>query len=66
VRKVALPTNTITTVAGNSMRCAQPPACGDGGDPTSAALNVPGAVAIDSAGNVYIADTQDHEIRRAG
>jgi DNA-binding beta-propeller fold protein YncE len=66
VRKLALHTNTITRVAGDGIRCVQPPACGDGGDPTSATISFPGAVAFDSAGNLYIGDTQDQEIRRVG
>jgi hypothetical protein len=36
---------------------------GDGGPATSARLNNPGAVTVDSRGNVYIADTGNHAIR---
>jgi len=60
-----IPANTIVTLAG------QPPAacadtstgCGDNGTATSASLNFPTGVAVDSAGNVYIADSQDSVIR---
>jgi sugar lactone lactonase YvrE len=47
---------TITTVAGGQS--------GDGRPGTSVVLGVPDGVALDSARNVYIADTEDHRIRR--
>ena len=34
--------------------------------PTESALNTPSAVAIDSKGNLYIADTGNHLVRRIG
>jgi sugar lactone lactonase YvrE len=37
---------------------------GDGGPATSARLNRPSAVAVDAAGNLFIADTGNHAIRR--
>lgn len=36
---------------------------GDGGDPLAGSLNYPFGVLVDSAGNVYIADTFNHRIR---
>ena len=36
---------------------------GDGGLATSAELNYPSGVAVDSNGNIYIADTRNHLIR---
>ncbi|HTX01417.1 MAG TPA: hypothetical protein VMD59_21715 [Acidimicrobiales bacterium] len=36
---------------------------GDGGPASSATLYSPGGVAVDSAGNVYIADTEDNTVR---
>lgn len=49
--------NDITTVAGR-------PDSGDGGAATSALVHLPQDVATDAAGNVYIADTYNHRIRR--
>lgn len=63
IRKVDTSGN-IHTVAGNTHLCQSPTqSCGDGGKATAAQLNYPDAVATDSAGNVYIADTGDNKIR---
>src|SRR5437899_9388589 len=37
---------------------------GDGGPAVAATLNFPSAVAVDSNGNLYIADTFNHRVRR--
>jgi sugar lactone lactonase YvrE len=37
---------------------------GDGGAATGALLDSPAGVAVDSAGNIYIADTRNHRIRK--
>jgi uncharacterized protein (TIGR03437 family) len=58
IRKVA--NGTITTVAGNGLEGFS----GDGGSATSASLNNPYGMAVDSAGNLYIADRNDYRIRR--
>lgn len=50
----------ITTVVGNG----QPGFGGDGGPATQAKLNLPSAIAFDAAGNMYIADTGNHRVRR--
>src|SRR5688572_25245461 len=49
-----------TTVAGNSAFGFS----GDGGLATAATLASPSGVAVDGAGNVYIADQSNHRIRR--
>jgi sugar lactone lactonase YvrE len=53
------PTGTLTVVAGNSSAGFS----GDGGPATSASLNSPSGVALDAAGNLYIADYNNHRIR---
>jgi RHS repeat-associated protein len=60
VRKITKSTGIITTVAGNGTAGYT----GDGGAATSAELFDPIAVAIDPAGNLYIADCQKNVIRR--
>jgi uncharacterized protein (TIGR03437 family) len=68
VRKIAAATGIITTVAGNlatSVPGGFPVGySGDGGPATSAQLNSPAAVAVDSSGNLYIADTYNFAIRK--
>jgi sugar lactone lactonase YvrE len=63
IRKIS-PRGVITRIAGTGSACTTAPACGDGGPATRASLSAPGGVAVDAAGNVYIADTGDNEIRR--
>jgi YD repeat-containing protein len=58
VRKVN-PDGTITTVAGGGSG-----ALGDGGPATAATLGLIDAVAVDAQGNVFIADTMNHRIRK--
>ncbi|MFF8925777.1 RICIN domain-containing protein [Streptomyces longwoodensis] len=50
----------ITTVAGNGT----PGSRGDNGPAASAQLNHPRGVAVDSVGNLYIADDENHRVRR--
>jgi sugar lactone lactonase YvrE len=59
IRKVDL-SGTITTVAGNGTNAFS----GDGGPATSASLNFPEGVAVDSSGNIFIADTSNNRIRK--
>jgi sugar lactone lactonase YvrE len=50
----------ITTIAGNG-RSAY---AGDGGPATEASLQLPQSIAVDSQGNLFIADTFNHVVRR--
>lgn len=59
IRKIS-PSGIITTIAGNGAFAYS----GDDGPATSASLKSPYAVAVDTAGNVYIADTFNHRIRK--
>ncbi len=58
VRKVSA-AGVITTVAGDGTYGYS----GDGGAATGAELGYPSGVAVDSAGNLYIADTNNNRIR---
>ena len=60
VRKVS-PDGIITTVAGNGTCVAF---SGDGGPATSARLCAPTGVAVDGAGNLFIADVGNHRVRK--
>ncbi|HYL37268.1 MAG TPA: NHL repeat-containing protein [Bryobacteraceae bacterium] len=51
---------TINTVAGNGT----PGFSGDGGAANQAQLSLPGGVAIDPSGNIYIADAGNHCVRK--
>jgi sugar lactone lactonase YvrE len=53
-------TNGLTIIAGNGKQGFS----GDGGPATQAELNLPWGVAVDAAGNVYIADAGNNGIRR--
>ncbi len=59
VRRVSAATKTISTVAGNGVAGYG----GDGGAATSARMREVRDVAVDGAGNLYIADEQNHRIR---
>jgi sugar lactone lactonase YvrE len=58
IRKVA--NGTITTFAGNGTAGY----LGDNGQATQAEINLPNGVAVDAAGNLYIADTSNYRVRK--
>jgi uncharacterized protein (TIGR03437 family) len=60
VYKVTL-TGKVSAFAGGA---ASSPFLGDGGPATNAVLSSPSGVAVDSFGNVYIADSGDNRIRK--
>ncbi|HEU5341733.1 Ig-like domain repeat protein [Edaphobacter sp.] len=60
IRKIAATTGIITTVAGAGVAGYS----GDGGPAVSARLDLPTAIALDTAGNLYVADTANHRIRK--
>ncbi len=60
VRRVDLATRTITTVAGSGQRGFS----GDQGVAAKAQLDRPMGLAADAQGNLFIADTYNHRIRR--
>ena len=59
VRMVDPATGVITSVAGNGIAGYS----GDNGPATLAQLNYPIALAVDGAGNLYIADKNNHRVR---
>ena len=60
IRKVTVTSGKISTVAGNGTAGYS----GDGGAATSAELKAPYAVALDTSGNIYIADEGNNRIRK--
>jgi hypothetical protein len=61
IRKVNGSTGVITTIAGTAGLAGS---AGDGGPATSAKLSSPLGVCADDSGNVYIADQNNHRVRR--
>lgn len=61
IRKIDLQTNVITTIAGRGPKHGG--GGGDGGPATAAQLARPHGIGVDSAGKVYIGDTNNHRVR---
>src|SRR5262249_6815790 len=59
-RRIDASTGIITNVAGSGLIGSG----GDGGPASQADLNLPTGVAVDGAGNLYIADTGNQRIRK--
>ena len=60
IRRLDLRTRQTSTVAGNGQRAYW----GDGGRATDAALNMPHEIQFDAAGHLYIAERDNHVIRK--
>ena len=60
IRRLDLQSGRITTVAGTGVQGF----AGDGRSALSASLNSPAGLAFDASGNLYIADTGNHRVRR--
>ena len=60
IRRVDAISHVISTVAGNG----NPGSSGDGGKSTAAELDNPSGLALDGAGNLYIADSGNNVVRR--
>lgn len=60
IRRFDPATRTVTVVAGNGERGYR----GDGGPAVDAALNMPHEIQFDKAGNLYIAERDNHVVRK--
>jgi len=60
LRQVDLISGVITTIAGTGVASLS----GDEGPAASAELNAPAAVAVDAAGNIYLADYRTNRVRQ--
>jgi sugar lactone lactonase YvrE len=60
IRRIDAATGIITTTAGTGA----PGFSGDTTASTTATLNLPHGITVDAVGNLYVADTQNHRIRR--
>ncbi len=64
IRKVS-PAGIISTVAGEHLGPDYAGGfSGDGGPATNAELNFPGAIAVDSSGDLFIGDSHNHRVRQ--
>ena len=60
IRRLDLETRRTSVVAGNGQKAYG----GDGGPATAAALNMPHEIQFDAAGNIYIAERDNHVVRK--
>lgn len=60
IRRLDLSIRATTTIAGNGVRAY----AGDGGPATDGSLNMPHEIQFDAAGHLYIAERDNHVIRR--
>jgi sugar lactone lactonase YvrE len=60
IRKIDAASKRITTIAGNGTQGYS----GDAGPATAASIDSPTGIAVDALGNLYIADTHNHRIRK--
>jgi sugar lactone lactonase YvrE len=60
IRRFDLKARELTTIAGNGERGYK----GDGGPALSASLNMPHELRFDRAGNIYVAERDNHVVRR--
>lgn len=64
VKKVNIHTRKLTIAAGQEANKTKKGYCGDGGPAKEACFAQPGGLAVDPAGNIYIADINNDRIRR--
>src|SRR5437773_2469858 len=60
IRRLDLRTRQTTTIAGNGQKAYS----GDGGPATAASLNMPHEIQFDARGHLYIAERDNHVIRK--
>jgi len=60
IRKINIPTQTVTTIAGTG----EPGWEGDGGPALSAQFSYPADLACAANGDIYVADTHNHVVRK--
>jgi DNA-binding beta-propeller fold protein YncE len=60
IRRLDLRTRRMTTIAGNGQKGY----AGDGGPATAASLNMPHEIQFDASGHLYIAERDNHVIRK--
>jgi sugar lactone lactonase YvrE len=60
IRKITLATGIMSTIAGDGTQGD----AGDSGPAPSASIDSPRGLAVDAAGDVYLADTHNHRVRK--